>query len=339
MAVVIVKRGAARKRSRPGLGAELAALEAELAALEAATDPVVGAAAKRLERLKKEIVAKPAPARPFIKWAGGKTQLLGELVERLPETFVGYHEPFVGGGALFWKLAELRRLRKGQVVLSDACAPLVRAWRGVKDDAEGLVHRLGLYPVTAAHFDAVRQVDPMTLEEDAEAAAWFIYLNKTGYNGMYRVNLKGRFNIPWGHWEEQGRTPAVLDEPNLLACAEVLTRLRVAVTTRPFEEVLHYARPGDLVYLDPPYLPRSATSDFTSYTPGGFGFDDHRRLRDVARELKERGVYIMLSNSDTPLIRELYESWSAFRVDVVEARRSINSKGDGRGAVREIIVR
>ena len=293
-------------------------------------------ASAKVKRTKKEPAV--ACAKCFCKWAGGKTQILHELEKRLPERFVGYHEPFVGGGALFWRLAELKRLRRGQVALADMLGALVRTWRVIRDDVDGVVSRLARYPITKDHYLKTRALDPAAIKDDAEVAAWFIFLNKTGYNGMYRVNREGGFNIPWGRWEEQKRSPTVLDEANLRACSAVLGALRVAVNQRPFEDVRNYVRPGDLVYLDPPYLPRSETADFVSYTKDGFDFEDHKRLRDVARELKERGVHILLSNSDTPLVRDLYESWPGFEIGAIQARRAINSDGEKRGPVGEIIV-
>ena len=282
----------------------------------------------------------PPAARPFVKWAGGKTKLLPALVERLPESFVAYHEPFVGGGALFWHLAELRKLRKGRVALADTCTTLVKTWRVIRDDVDALVKRLARYPApTEERFYELRGIDPNTIADVTDAAAWLIYTNKTCYNGLYRVNSSGVFNAPWGRWEQYGRTPTVLDEPNLRACSEVLRRLRVAINQRTFEDVVHYAQPGDLVYMDPPYLPKSETADFTGYTADGFGLEEHKRLRDVARQLKENGVHILLSNSDVPHVRELYETWSGFQVDVVTASRSVNSDPAKRGGVREIVVR
>lgn len=290
-------------------------------------------------KTKKKEAKETSDAHGFVKWAGGKTKLVPELIARLPERFEHYHEPFVGSGALFWALAARRRLKKNYVSLSDTCEPLVRTWRGLKNDVDSVVAKLRSYKVTEEQFYLVRDIDPATLEDDAELAAWFIYLNKTDFNGLYRVNKAGKFNVPWGRWEQYGTTPTVCDEPNLRACAEVLERLRVSITERSFENVLHYARPGDLMYADPPYLPTSLTSDFTAYTPGGFGYASHVKLRDVARELKERGVHVMISNSDVPLVRELYESWRGFIIDVVEAPRAINSKATGRGKVRELVIR
>ena len=277
-------------------------------------------------------------ARPPIKMVGGKTKLLPELLVRVPERFEAYHEPFAGGAALFWALADAGRLERGRASLSDMNELLVRVYRALKEDARSVVSLLRDMPVTEEHYYGVRSRSAVDLRaySDAEAAAWYVFVNKTTYNGIWRVNRKGTFNAPWGRWK---KPPNTCDEPNLLACGEVLRALDVAVEVRPFEAVLEYARPGDLVYADPPYLPSSKTADFVGYTAEGFTYADQVRLRDVARELKKRGVHVLLSNSDVPLVRELYETGGDFVVDVVLASRSINSKPDGRGAVRELIVR
>lgn len=280
-----------------------------------------------------------ATAKSPIKWVGGKAKLTDELIDRTPERFHHYHEPFVGGGALFWALAHAQRLRKSYVSLSDTCGPLIRTWCGIKDDVDAVVKKLNAYTIDEKTFYKLRAIDFTSIANNAELAAQFIYLNKVGFNGLYRVNKCGRFNAPYGHWEKYGKPPNVCNEPLLRACSAVLKNLRVAVNERPFETVLHYAKKEDFVYFDPPYLPTSSTADFTSYSKDGFGYDDHVRLRDVARELKERGVYVMLSNADVPLARELYEAWSGFRIEVLKAPRSINSKAGSRGKVQELVIR
>lgn len=278
----------------------------------------------------------PFSAHSFIKWAGSKRVLVPELLKRAPERFGHYHEPFVGGGALFWALASAGRL-KSHVSLSDTCEPLVRTWRAIRDDVQAVIRELVTYPITSEWYYKMRAIDPARLS-DANAAAWFLFMNKTCFNGVWRVNRSGRMNVPWGKWDEYGRLPS-FDLSNLHACSRVLSALRALVTVRPFETILAHAQPGDFVYFDPPYLPTSATADFTAYTAGGFTREDHVRLRDVARELKDRGVHVMLSNSDVPLVRELYQAWPEFQIDVVEAPRAVNSKGTGRGKVRELIIR
>ena len=285
------------------------------------------------------IGSETARAGGFLRWCGSKQALAGELLARAPATFNHYHEPFLGAGWLFWTLANARRLRKGFVSLSDMCEPLVRAWRGVKDHPERVIDLLGAMPITSEHYYSIRST---SAEEqrgltDEEVAAWLIYVNKTSFNGVHRVNRAGKFNVPWGRWEEQKRVPKVLNAPLLRKCSEAMQEVQASVTVRSFETVLDYAKAGDFVYLDPPYMPSSKTADFTSYTEGPFKLEAHTLLRDVALELKKRGVHVMLSNADVPLVRELYER--GFSIDVVEAPRAVNSKGTGRGKVKEVIIR
>ena len=271
-------------------------------------------------------------ARPFIKWAGGKTKLLPELLKRLPERFATYHEPCVGGGALFWSLAAKGSLRRA--ILSDTNGGLIDTYEAIRDSVQKVIDLLSQMHNTEAFFKELRAQDPAAMSLP-ERAARLVYLNKTCFNGLYRVNLSGQFNTPFGHY----KSPNFCDEPNLTLCSAALRDSSIALSRASFESILNRAKPGDLAYFDPPYLPSSKTSDFTAYTPGGFGLEDHLKLRDVALELKGRGVNVMISNSDVPAIRELYEGRVGFYIDVVEARRDINSKGTGRGAVRELIIR
>lgn len=276
------------------------------------------------------------PARPFLKWVGGKRRLVTELLRHIPADFGTYHEPFLGGGALFYALAEGLPPEAGATLpwasLSDMNLRLIRAYRGVRDDVEGVIERLAGHAAAncEAHYYAVRAAEIDSAEDDAEVAAWLIYLNKTGYNGLYRVNNKGRFNVPWGRYAN----PNICDEPNLRAVSRTL--MGADIEHRGYEAVLDRAEPGDVVYFDPPYVPVSDTASFTAYTQAGFGMSDQVRLRDVAVELKRRGVTILLSNSDTPLTRELYCGELQRRTALMP--RSINCSADKRGAVAELIV-
>lgn len=265
-------------------------------------------------------------ARPFLKWAGGKTQLLPELLARLPAEIRRYHEPFVGSGALFFALRA--RGLAARAYLSDANEPLVETYKAIRDDVEGVIAALARHRNEETHFYRVRDLDPSTLTP-AERAARLIYLNRTCFNGLYRENRSGRFNVPFGRYAR----PRICNETNLRAVSSALKR--VCISRRDYASVLDLAKPGDFVYFDPPYQPVSATSSFTSYDRHGFGEEDQRRLRDVFARLASRGVSVMLSNSDTPLVRELY---AGFRIDRVWASRAINSKGDRRGKVAEVIV-
>ncbi len=265
----------------------------------------------------------PGEAKPFVKWVGGKRQLLVELVKHAPKSFGTYHEPFLGGGALFFAL------RPENAVLSDLNERLVRTWRGVQGDVEGVIARLAEYRNDEAFFYEMRARD-IDAESDTELAAWFIYLNKTGYNGLYRVNSKNRMNVPFGRYAR----PAICDEHTLRACAEALRG--VELRHERYDAVLDRAIAGDFVYFDPPYVPLSATASFTGYVANGFGPDEQQHLRDVARELKARGVRVLLSNSSARAVRELYRG---FRIVEVQATRAVNSVASGRGKIAELLIR
>lgn len=262
--------------------------------------------------------------RPFLKWAGGKRQLLPELLRHVPERFPRYYEPFVGGGALFFSL------RPPKAMLADVNERLIRTYRGVRDHVDDVIDLLRGYPHTEKFFYKLREVDIDT-RTDAEVAAWFIYLNKTGFNGLYRVNRRNIFNVPFGRYEN----PAICDEVTLRACSKALANAELLIAD--FESVVTKSRRGDFVYFDPPYVPLSITSSFTSYTSGGFGSDEQTRLRDVALKLKKRGVSVLLSNSSAKSVRDLYKK--GFEIIEVSATRLVNSKASGRGAITELVIR
>lgn len=262
--------------------------------------------------------------RPFVKWAGGKTQLLDHLLKLVPEFTGTYHEPFVGGGALFFAL------KPRVAILCDRNRRLVRTYRGLRDYTREVIERLKACPYDKDFYLAQRDRD-IDAEPDLEIAVWMIYLNHTGFNGLYRVNRHNQFNVPFGRYTR----PLICDEANLLACASVLQRAQVLEDT--FESVESRAKPGDFVYFDPPYEPVSATASFTSYTTDGFDFHDQQRLHDVALRLKQRGVAVMISNSASQLIRRLYSR--QFKIHEVPALRRINCRRDRRGDVMEFIIR
>jgi DNA adenine methylase len=268
------------------------------------------------------VVEEREHASPFIKWVGGKTSLLPELLKHVPERVRRYREPFVGGGALFFATAPRH------AVLSDNNPELVHAYRLVRDNAPGVLDELSHHVYERAHFEAVRALEPARLRP-AERAARFIYLNKTCFNGLWRVNRAGRFNVPIGRYKD----PRFCDRATLLRASEALRG--VEILHQPFEEALALAGRGDFVYLDPPYDPVSATASFASYTAGGFNWDDQKRLAAACISLNRRGVRFLLSNSATDRIRELYEH---FEQRIVRAPRHINSKAGGRGHVDEILV-
>ena len=265
--------------------------------------------------------------RPFLKWAGGKGQLLEQLRPLLPPRIEGrYFEPFVGSAALFFAL------RPAAATLSDANRELVDCYRAVRKRVSDVIAALKSHEYEESRYYMVRGQQPADLDLPARAART-IYLNKTGYNGLYRVNRAGRFNVPFGRYTNPGFRSAESIE-NLRACSRVLRSASLAV--RDFGEVASHARRGDFVYFDPPYVPLSDTSDFTSYVPGGFGQPEQERLAAVFAELSRAGVQAMLSNSDTPAVRALY---ARYRIDTVTASRSINSRATHRGKVREVVVR
>ena len=261
-------------------------------------------------------------ARPFLKWAGGKTQLVPEILARFPEHFGRYFEPFAGGAAVFFALAP----RKG--ALSDVNASLIGAYQAIRDELPAVLEVLRRHVATEEHFYRVRAQDPGALSP-AAAAARFIYLNRTCFNGLYRVNRAGRFNVPFGRY----KNPTLCDADNLTAVSEMLQGADLRVES--VFEAARRVRRGDLVYLDPPYDPLSPTASFTSYTDQGFGRDAQVRLAELFRALARRGAHVVLSNSDTPFINELYRD---FRVEKVYARRAINSRADRRGPVTEVLV-
>lgn len=268
-----------------------------------------------------------AAPRPFLKWVGGKSQLLGELTSLQPKTFNRYFEPFVGGAALFFELRAQSSMMPA--FLSDVNAELVGCYKAVRDDVEAVIRALGEHVYESEHYYKVRAIDPASLSPDARAART-IYLNKTGFNGLYRVNRSGQFNVPFGRF----KNPRFCDPKNLRACSRALRG--VSLEHGDFSRVLEHAKEGDFVYFDPPYVPLSSTSRFTSYIPGGFGEAEQRKLAAVFAELAARGVHVMLSNSDTELVRELYEG---FEINVVHALRSVNAQGTGRQRISEVLVR
>lgn len=264
----------------------------------------------------------PPEARPFLKWAGGKRQLLHKILPRLPKEFGTFHEPFAGGGALFFAL------RPRTAVLSDRNERLIRAYRGIKYNVEEVIEILKTCRNNKRFFLKMRR-RPIDEESDAHVAAWLIFLNKTGFNGLYRVNSRNQFNVPYG----ANKKARLCDEENLRACALALAR--ADLRWENFDAVLERAKPHDVVYFDPPYVPLSVTSYFTAYTSHGFGAEDQKRLRDVALELRKREVFVMLSNSSAPAVRALYSEFTCLRV---AASRMVNSDPKGRGRVTELLI-
>ena len=260
---------------------------------------------------------------PFVKWAGGKGQLLDQLEPLLPDRFGAYLEPFLGGGAFYLALEPAR------AILSDCNEDLIATYRMIRDRLDELLAELDTHRHEETYYYDVRAQRPDRLTPVARAAR-FIYLNKSCYNGLYRVNRSGQFNVPFG----RSRTaPRLYSEANLRRIAALLAGAELVVA--PYQQTLDRARRGDFVYFDPPYHPLSATSNFTAYTAAAFDAGDQRELARWYRLLDDRGCKLMLSNSSAPLIRELYAD---FRVEEVQAHRMINSDAGARGAITELVV-
>ncbi|PTM21215.1 DNA methyltransferase [Lactobacillus sp. PFC-70] len=272
------------------------------------------------------------PLSPFIKWVGGKRQLLHEINLLKPAEFNGYYEPFIGGGAVFLNFAPQR------AVINDFNPELVNTWQVVQNNPQELLELLQLheennskeYYLNLRSADRDGRLEKMT---DVERAARFIYMNKTGFNGLWRVNQKGQNNVPYGRY----KNPKICDERILLA-AEYLQNNDVTILNGDYREAIVTAKQGDLVYFDPPYIPVNLTSSFTSYTQNEFGLTQQTQLRDTFVDLTKKGVQVMLSNSDVPLIEELYGGIDGVTIHHVTARRAINSVGSKRGKVGEVII-
>ncbi|MCF2971668.1 DNA adenine methylase [Synechococcus sp. Nb3U1] len=281
-------------------------------------------------------------ARPFLKWAGGKGQLLSQYEPFFPQEWGTYHEPFLGGGAVFFHLAQRQRPLDGptkfpidpqpnppfQATLSDINPELVNVYRCVRDQVEDLIAQLTLHQAqhSSDYYYALRAAKA---QDSLWRAARLLYLNKTCFNGLYRENSRGHFNVPLGRY----RNPRICDADNLRAASQVLQGIELAV--QPFWQILERVKPGDLVYLDPPYHPLSSSSSFTAYSHFSFGEAEQRQLREVFGALVQQQVQVMLSNSDCPFVRELYRG---FPVYTISASRAINSQGHKRGRIPEVLV-
>ncbi len=286
------------------------------------TEDVLSEAAKIIEE-------KP---KPFVKWVGGKRQLLKQFLRMNlypPEKFSAktnrYFEPFVGGGAVFFDLLPEK------ACLSDLNPDLVVTYNVIKNNVDALIKSLKKHAHNKEYFLKVRAKDPKKLS-DVEIASRFIFLNRTCFNGMYRVNSKGQFNVPFGDYAK----PLICDENNLRKVSQALRH--VEIKNQDYKAVLKKAKKGDFIYFDPPYYPVSKTASFTSYTAETFLDKEQLELRDTFLALHKRGCFVMLSNSDTPFINKIYKGHKGVRINKVEAGRMINSNAAGRGKVTEVLV-
>lgn len=272
--------------------------------------------------------------KPFVKWVGGKRQLLDEIYEYMPhDGYSTYYEPFLGGGALF--LSEQPK----KAIVNDGNEELINAYKIIQSNVEELIEELKVHKEknNEDHFYDVREWDRRPGYEersDVEKAARLIYLNKTCFNGLYRVNSSGFFNTPYGRYKD----PNIVNEHGLRALNTYFNSADIKFITGDFEDSVKYIRSGAFVYFDPPYAPLSPTSNYTGYTSGGFGEEDQIRLRDLCDELHSRGVKFLLSNSNVPLIEKLYAN-PDYRIEIVGAKRAINSNGKKRGEVEEVLIR
>ncbi len=278
-------------------------------------------------------MAERKAARPFLKWAGGKTALLSELLQVAPKQIATYYEPFVGGGALFFALQAEGRFQRA--VLSDSNKELINAYIQIRDNVERLIGALSVHqrkyraaPDRADYYYAIRS---KRLTCSLGGAANLIFLNKTCFNGLYRVNSKGRFNVPHGRYDN----PTICDETNLRAVSAALQGVELLVAD--FGAAPCRAGAGDFVYFDPPYIPLSETSNFTSYTANAFGPEEQRRLAETAVSLASRDVSVVLSNSAHPDVIDLYRA-DRFALHEVHAPRAINSNAARRGPTREYLI-
>lgn len=262
-------------------------------------------------------------AKPLIKWAGGKRNLLSVYKKLFPKRFNTYHEPFFGSGAVFFYLIPK------EAVIIDKNEELINFYKVVRDYPEELMKLVSTYEVNEEFYYKMRSLNPKNLDE-IQRAARFLYLNKTAYNGLWRVNSKGEFNVPFGKYKRV----KFFDRENLLIASELLKR--ATILCGDFEEVLNYVKKGDFIYMDPPYYPISNTANFRNYTDNGFSEEDHMRVYKVFKKLDELGCYVMLSNSNTQFVRKLFKD---FNIVEVKAPRFINCKAEGRKPITELVIR
>ena len=273
---------------------------------------------------------KEVTLQPFTKWTGGKRQLLPVIRELMPKTYNRYFEPFVGGGALFFDLAPK------DAVINDFNTELINCYQQIKENPQELIEILKVhqeynskeYYLDLRSADRDERIDMMS---EVQRAARILYMLRVDFNGLYRVNSKNQFNVPYGRY----KNPKIVDENLVSAISTYLNNNQIEIKKGDFEKAVLDVQPGDFVYFDPPYIPLSETSAFTSYTHEGFSYDDQVRLRDTFKKLSDTGAYVMLSNSSSFLVEELYRDCN---IHYVEATRTNGAKSSSRGKISEIIV-
>lgn len=267
---------------------------------------------------------------PFTKWTGGKRQLLSVIKSLMPDNYNRYFEPFIGGGALFFDLAPKT------AYINDFNSELINCYQQIKDNPKELIDLLTRHQANNSkdYYLNLRSVDRdnrINEMSPMERAARIMYMLRVDFNGLYRVNSKNQFNVPYGRY----KNPKIVDETLILAISDYLNKNNIQILNCDFECAVKDVKSGDFVYFDPPYIPLSETSAFTSYTHEGFSYEEQVRLRDVFRKLDRKGAYVMLSNSSSPLVEELYKGFNIHKVD---ANRTNGAKSSSRGKISEIIV-
>ncbi|MEK6907738.1 MAG: DNA adenine methylase [Thermoproteota archaeon] len=272
--------------------------------------------------------------KPFVKWAGGKRQLIPIINQNLPESFGTYYEPFLGGGALLFHILTDKNGQKCSI--SDLNSDLVLAYTTIRDRIDSLIaslknHEKNYQKNSESYYYSIRESNPRS---EIEKTSRLIFLNRTCFNGLYRVNSKGKFNVPLGKYSN----PNIVNEENLRAVSSVLQSSRISIKCRDFEAVLRDAKKGDLIYFDPPYQPVSATANFTSYTNKDFTYDDLTRLAELCLKLDSRGCNVLLSNSDSKEVADIFAK-NPWKITRIEANRSINSNSKKRTGHYELLIK
>lgn len=267
---------------------------------------------------------------PFVKWAGGKRQLLDKISERLPREYNNYYEPFIGGGALFFELSPKN------ATINDFNEELINCYIQIKNNPKELIEILREHKErnSKEYYLEIRgldRLDSFSMLSDIERAARIMYMLRVDFNGLYRVNSKNQFNVPYGNYSN----PKIVDEELINSISDYLNTNEIKIMSGDFEDSLNTVREGDFVYFDPPYIPLNETSSFTSYTHEGFSYEDQVRLRDTVKKLTEKGVKVMVSNSSSELTIELYREFNIHYVDVT---RTNGGKSSSRGVVKEVII-
>lgn len=274
-------------------------------------------------------------AKPFLKWAGGKRGLIEQLFQKFPKDFNNYHEPFLGGGAVFFELYSRGMLEGKKIYLSDINAELINAYNVVKKQPDELIANLAIYKQkhNKEFYYQIRQLDrtaDFKKLSPLNRATRFVYLNKTCFNGLYRVNSKGYFNTPMGGY----KNPNIADKETILNASKALQN--AIIFNKPFDKTLNNTSTDDFIYLDPPYYPLTKTAAFTAYDKNAFLDEKQKQLFDMFKKLHQKKCTVMKSNSDTSFIKDLYQEYA---IDFVQANRFINSKGGGRNKINEVLIK